>query len=108
MLAVAFVVLGMIYLGTKSRMDDARDPSAAAQIAIQDKQEKAYSVAPFVPYVESPEGTIPVESPGIGIPWWRKGQESSRRTDVRAAMGDSVWAAQLNRAHAGFHHAKNP
>jgi ubiquinol-cytochrome c reductase cytochrome b subunit len=58
-LAVAFVVLGMIYMGAKSRMDDARDPSAAAQIAIQDKQEKAYSVAPFVPYVESPGGTIP-------------------------------------------------
>jgi mono/diheme cytochrome c family protein len=58
-LAVAFVVLGMVYMGAKSRMDDARDPTAAAQIAIQDKQEAAYSVAPFVPYVESPGGTSP-------------------------------------------------
>ena len=58
-LAVAFVVLGMVYLGAKSRMDDARDPSSAAQIAIQDKQEDAYSTAPFVPYVESPGGMGP-------------------------------------------------
>ncbi len=58
-LAVAFVVVGMVYLGAKSRMDDARDPSAAAQIALQDKQEQAYSTAPFVPYVASPGGTIP-------------------------------------------------
>ncbi len=60
LLAVAFVVLGMVYLGAKSRMDDARDPSSAAQIAIQDKQEDAYSAAPFVPYVESPGGMGPI------------------------------------------------
>jgi ubiquinol-cytochrome c reductase cytochrome b subunit len=56
-LAVAFVVLGMIYLGAKSHVDDQRDPTVAGQIATQDQQEKAYSEAAFVPYTESPGGT---------------------------------------------------
>ena len=62
-LAVAFVVVGMVYLGAKSRLDDTRDPIAARQIALQDKQEQAYSVAPFVPYTESPGGTSPAAGP---------------------------------------------
>ncbi len=62
-LAVAFVVVGMVYLGAKSRMDDTRDPIAARQIALQDKQEQAYSVAPFVPYTESPGVTSPAAGP---------------------------------------------
>ena len=60
-LAVAIVLVGAIFLGFKSRLDDARDPTSAAQIALQDQQEKAYSQAPFEPYVESPGGAGPVE-----------------------------------------------
>ena len=60
-LAVAIVLVGAIFLGIKSRLDDARDPTSAAQIALQDQQEKAYSEAPFEPYVETPGGTGPVE-----------------------------------------------
>ena len=59
-LAVAFVVLGMVYLGAKSHTDDQHDPGVAAQIAIQDQQEKAYGAAPFQPYIESPGGTAPI------------------------------------------------
>ena len=72
-LAVAIVLVGAIFLGIKSRLDDARDPTSAAQIALQDQQEKAYSQAPFEPYVESPGGTGPVEvaagpvEPSIGL-----------------------------------------
>ena len=60
-LAVAIVLAGAIFLGFKSRLDDARDPTSAAQIALQDQQEKAYSQAPFEPYIETPGGAGPVE-----------------------------------------------
>lgn len=60
LLAVAFVVVGMIYLGAKSHMDDQHDPSIAGQLAIQDQQEKAYSAAPFLPYIESPGTAVPL------------------------------------------------
>jgi ubiquinol-cytochrome c reductase cytochrome b subunit len=56
-LSVAFVILGIIYLGGKSRMDDRHDASVSAQLSIQDQQEEAYTAAPFEPYVESPGGT---------------------------------------------------
>jgi ubiquinol-cytochrome c reductase cytochrome b subunit len=59
-LAVAFVVLGMVYLGMKSHTDDRRDPTAAAQLDVQDQQEQAYGKAPFSPYVESPGMVAPV------------------------------------------------
>jgi ubiquinol-cytochrome c reductase cytochrome b subunit len=62
-LAVAIVVVGMIYLGAKSHRDDMRDPSVAAQLDTQDQQEKAYSAAPFEPFLESPRGAGAVASP---------------------------------------------
>ncbi len=61
LLGVAIVLVGAIFLGVKSRLDDARDPTTAAQIALQDQQEKAYSQAPFEPYIESPGGAGPIE-----------------------------------------------
>ncbi len=60
-LAVAIVLVGAIFLGIRSRLDDARDPTSADQIARQDQQEKTYSEAPFEPYVETPGGAGPVE-----------------------------------------------
>ena len=62
-LAVAFVILGIVYLGSKSRMDDRHDASVSAQLSIQDQQEEAYTAAPFEPYVESPGGTGPLALP---------------------------------------------
>jgi mono/diheme cytochrome c family protein len=62
-LAVAIVMVGIVYLGVRSEMDDRRDPSIAAQLKIQDQQEKAYSAAPFEPYIESPGGTGPSALP---------------------------------------------
>jgi mono/diheme cytochrome c family protein len=58
-LAVAVVVLGMVYLGIKSQIDDKQGP-VAAQLALQVEQERAYSRAPFEPYVESTEGLVQV------------------------------------------------
>jgi ubiquinol-cytochrome c reductase cytochrome b subunit len=58
LLGVAIVLVAAVFLGVKSRLDDSRDPSAAAQIARQDQQEAAYSKAPFEPYMESPGGLM--------------------------------------------------
>jgi ubiquinol-cytochrome c reductase cytochrome b subunit len=56
-LAVAIVVVGMVYMGVKSRIDDRNNPDIAAQLDLQEAQEKAYTAAPFEPYLESSEGT---------------------------------------------------
>ncbi|HEY1985248.1 MAG TPA: c-type cytochrome [Terracidiphilus sp.] len=63
-LAVAIVVLGMVYLGIKSQIDDSHGP-AAAQLALQHQEEKAYSDAPFEPYVAAADGT-PAPEPPLG------------------------------------------
>ncbi len=62
-LAVAIVMVGIVYLGMKSEMDDRKDPTTAAQLALQEQQEKAYTAAPFEPYVEAPGGTGPAALP---------------------------------------------
>jgi ubiquinol-cytochrome c reductase cytochrome b subunit len=62
-LAVAFVIVGIIFLGVRSRVDDRNDPTMAAQLALQAQQEKAYTAAPFHPYIESPGGTGPLALP---------------------------------------------
>lgn len=62
-LAVAIVLTGTLFFGVKSRLDDRNDPTTAAQLALQEKQEKAYTAAPFEPYIESPGGTGPLALP---------------------------------------------
>ncbi len=62
-LAVAFVMLGVIYFGVKSEWDDQHDAAVSSQLAKQDQQEQAYTAAPFEPYVESPGGTGPLALP---------------------------------------------
>ncbi len=57
-LAVALVVLGMVFLGVKSQFDDKQGP-VAEQLAIQAEQERAYSAAPFQPYVEPKDEVVP-------------------------------------------------
>ena len=66
-LSVAIVLAGMVYLGAKSHRDDMRDSGVAAQLATQDQQEKAYTAAPFEPFLESPGGTGPVSSPSGSV-----------------------------------------
>ncbi len=63
LLAVAIVMVGIVYLGMRSEMDDRSDPTTAAQLKLQEQQEKAYSAAPFQPYIESPGGTGPSALP---------------------------------------------
>lgn len=62
-LAVAIVLAGTIFLGIKSHTDDEHDPTTAAQLRLQEKQEAEYTAAPFEPYIESPGGTGPLALP---------------------------------------------
>ena len=71
-LAVAIVVAGMVYLGARSRIDDRQGP-IAAQLALQEQQELAYSAAPFQPYVESPGGVVALAA-GPGNPLVAEGK----------------------------------
>ena len=62
-LAVAIVVLGIVYFGAKSEWDDRHDAAVSSQLSKQDQQEQAYTAAPFEPYIESPGGTGPLALP---------------------------------------------
>ncbi len=73
-LAVAVVVFGMVFLGVKSQFDDRQGP-IAEQLALQAKEEKAYSAAPFQPYLESSDGPVTVALPiGQGSPLVAEGK----------------------------------
>lgn len=69
-LAVAVVLVGMLYLGVRSHTDDQRDPTVANQLVAQAKTEKAYTATPFKPYIESPGG---VAAPAPASPLIAKG-----------------------------------
>ncbi len=62
-LAVGIVLVGIFFLGIRSRIDDEDDPTVAAQLARQAEQERAYTKAPFRPYIESPGATGPLALP---------------------------------------------
>ena len=53
LLAVAIVLVGMIFLGFKSHLDDLRDHAVAVQLAFQEKQAEDYTRAPFKARMES-------------------------------------------------------
>ena len=61
-LAVALVVLGMVFLGVKSQLDDKQGP-VAEQLALQAEQERGYSAVPFQPYVEPKDEVVPASLP---------------------------------------------
>lgn len=56
-LAVSIVVLGMVYLGVRSQMDDHKGP-VAEQLAQQQQDERAYFASPFEPYTEGGDGGV--------------------------------------------------
>lgn len=74
LLSVAIVLVGIIFLGFKSHLDDLHDQSVAAQLAFQDKQAEEYTKAPFIPSMESAGGESlssgpanPLVAKGLGI-----------------------------------------
>jgi mono/diheme cytochrome c family protein len=56
LLSVAIVLVGIIFLGFKSHLDDLNDHNIAVQLAFQDKQAEDYTKAPFIPQLESAGG----------------------------------------------------
>jgi ubiquinol-cytochrome c reductase cytochrome b subunit len=62
-LAVAITMIGIVYFGVKSEWDDRHDAMVSSQLSKQDEQEKAYTAAPFEPYIESPGDTGPLALP---------------------------------------------
>jgi ubiquinol-cytochrome c reductase cytochrome b subunit len=61
LLAVAIVLVGMIFLGFRSHLDDLRDHNVAVQLAFQEKQAEDYTRSPFKSRMESASGA-PVTS----------------------------------------------
>jgi ubiquinol-cytochrome c reductase cytochrome b subunit len=54
---VFIVLIGLLWLGMSSRLEDSRDPTVAAQIAEQNRQEDVYFHSAFQPYSpSSPSG----------------------------------------------------
>ena len=51
---VFIVLIGLVWLGMTSRLEDARNPIVAAQLAEQSQQEEVYFYAAFQPYSASP------------------------------------------------------
>jgi ubiquinol-cytochrome c reductase cytochrome b subunit len=56
LLAVTIVLVGTIFLGIRSHLDDLRDPTVASQLAFQAKQAEEYTKAPFHPVMQSANG----------------------------------------------------
>jgi len=71
---VLIILVGLLWLGMTSRLDDSRDANVAAQLAEQDQQEHAYFYSAFKPYsTPSPSGAVvstsedPTVAQGKGI-----------------------------------------
>ena len=58
---VLIILVGLLWLGMTSRLDDSRDATVAAQLAEQDQQEHAYFYSAFKPY-STPSPSVAVAS----------------------------------------------
>jgi ubiquinol-cytochrome c reductase cytochrome b subunit len=87
LLAVAIVLVGMIFLGFRSHLDDLRDHSVAAQLTFQDKQDREYTKTPFHPRMESVSGQ-PLSS-GPADPLVAKGKGIFDSQGCSGCHGDS-------------------
>ena len=72
---VFIVLIGLVWLGMTSRLEDSRDPIVAAQLAQQKQQEEVYFYAAFQPYSAS--------SPSGGV--------ASTSLDATAAQGKGIF-----------------
>lgn len=73
LLAVSVVLLGIVYLGFLSHYQDMHDPTVRKQLAIQAAQEKAYTEAPFQPFMQTP-GSINLLEPASANPTVARGK----------------------------------
>lgn len=89
-LAVSVVIVGMVFLGIRSHIEDSRG-AVAAQLAHQHDEELAYSAAPFKPYSPDHSGGALVRS-AMAVP-----------ADPRVARGKAVF---VQNGCVGCHGAK--
>ncbi len=73
LLAVSFVLLGVIYLGGLSRYQDMHDPTVRRQLILQAAEEKAYTESPFQPFMQAP-GAINLIEPASANPTVARGK----------------------------------
>lgn len=97
LLAVSIVLCGMLYLGFLSHHQDMSNPTVRVQLAQQAAQEKAYTKAPFQPFVQSP-GAINLLAPATFNPkvargkalFQQNGCSSCHGSRGRGAVGPSL------------------
>ena len=95
-LAVAIVVAGMIALGIKSQLDDGK-PAVAQQLAQQHEEEKAYTAAPFEPYMTSTAGPVakPARTEAVVDPLVASGKNFFTEQGCSACHGDDAAGTAL-------------
>jgi mono/diheme cytochrome c family protein len=89
-------------LGVKSRLDDARNPEVAAQMALQHKQELDYSRTPFEPLVETSGGsTLRQVTSGPSGPSVAQGRSLFSANGCSSCHGDKGTGTRLAPALVG-------
>lgn len=89
LLSVSIVLVGLAFLGMKSKMDDASDPTIAKQLAVQAKEEREYTEAPFHPYMEAPGATSPLAAAGPVDPLVAQGKGVFEANGCNGCHGDN-------------------
>ena len=105
LLAVTFVLVGMIFLGFKSHLDDSRHRNVAAQLAFQEKQDEGLYPGPIHPadgIRQRGAGFL-----GARLLWLPKGRKSSIPKGVPDATEHRVRVRGRRPASSGSH-AKYP
>jgi len=88
LLAVTIVLVGTIFLGIKSHLDDIHDATVATQLAFQAKQAEDYTKTPFRPRMESASGEL--LSSGPVNPLVAKGKQIFDTNGCAGCHGESA------------------
>jgi ubiquinol-cytochrome c reductase cytochrome b subunit len=87
LLAVSILFGGLLYLGFLSHYQDMQNPIIRNQLAQQAAEEKAYTKAPFQPFVQSP-GSINLLAPAIFNPTIARGKALFQQNGCSGCHGD--------------------
>ena len=86
LLAVSILFGGLLYLGFLSHYQDMHNPTVRMQLAQQAAQEKAYSAAPFQPFLQSP-GALNLLAPGTYNPEVARGKALFQQNGCSSCHG---------------------
>ncbi len=87
LLAVSILLCGLLYLGFLSHYQDMHNPIVRDQLAQQAAQEKAYTKAPFRPFVQSP-GALELLAPATFDPAVARGKALFQSNGCSGCHGD--------------------